>query len=194
MIGVTLVVTKVMRFIFTEGLEVKAQGRILVYTGNGKGKTTAALGCVFRALGHGQRVCVVQFLKGKGDYGERLFGATIDRLEWHICGKGFVFNKKELAADRQVAMEGFRLAREKVLSDEFDLVVLDEITYLPFYDFLDVQEIVELIREKPKRCSLIITGRNAAEELIRVADTVTSMEQVKHAYNDGIKAQRGIEF
>lgn len=173
---------------------MKAQGRILVYTGNGKGKTTAALGGVFRALGHGQRVCVIQFLKGKGDYGERLFAANIPGLEWHVCGKGFVFKKKELAADRQIAMEGFRLAREKILSDEFDLVVLDEITYLPLYDFLDVQEIVELILGKPKRLSLIITGRKADEALIQVADTVTSMEQVKHAYHDGIKAQRGIEF
>jgi cob(I)alamin adenosyltransferase len=95
-------------------------GRIIINTGNGKGKTTAALGTVFRALGHGHKVCVIQFLKGKGDYGERLFGRNLENLEWHICGKGFVFKKEELSEDKKVAEKGFALAREKILSDQFD--------------------------------------------------------------------------
>ncbi len=169
-------------------------GRIIVNTGDGKGKTTAALGCAFRALGHGQKVCVIQFLKGKGDYGERLFGATLKNLEWHVCGKGLVFNKEEISADREVARQGFELAREKVLSDLFDLVIFDEITYLPLYEFLEVDEIVRLLRRKPQRLSVILTGRNADAALVEIADTVTGMEPIKHAFRAGIKAQKGIEF
>ena len=169
-------------------------GRIIINTGNGKGKTTAALGTAFRALGHGHRVCVIQFLKGKGDYGERLFSRTIDNMEWYVCGKGFVFKKEELAADREVAREGFRLAEEKILGDNFDLVILDEITYLPHYDFLKVEDIVELLEKKPKRLSVIITGRNADKKLIDKADTVTVMDSQKHAFEQGIKAQKGLEY
>ncbi len=169
-------------------------GRIILYTGNGKGKTTAALGLVFRALGHGLRVCVIQFIKGVGEYGERIFARGLDTLEWHVCGQGFVFKKEEITADRQVAREGFRLAREKVESDLFDLVVLDEITYLPLYDFLDVKEIVDLLHQRPPRLHMILTGRNAHPSLVDVADTVTEMGVVKHAYEKGIKAQKGIEF
>ncbi len=170
------------------------EGRIIVHTGNGKGKTTAALGCAIRALGHGQKVCVVQFLKGKGDYGERLFAEKLNDLEWHICGQGFVFNKDEISNDQEVARRGFALAREKVLSDRFDLLILDEITYLPFYNFLEVEEIVELLKTKPQRLSVILTGRNAHKSLIEIADTVTDMTVIKHGFNDGIKAQKGIEF
>ncbi len=170
------------------------QGRIIINTGHGKGKTTAALGTAFRALGHGQKVCVVQFLKGEGEYGERLFAASIDNLEWHICGKGFVFAKQNIDEDRAIAKEGFQLVREIILSDSFDLVILDEITYLPNYKFLEVEEIIDLLKNKPERLSVILTGRDAAIELIQVADTVTSMDSIKHAYEKGIKAQPGIEY
>lgn len=169
-------------------------GRIIVNTGNGKGKTTAALGVAFRALGHGKKVCMIQFLKGKGSYGERLFAEGIDQLEWHICGKGFVFKRDALSKDREIAQQGFMLAREKILSDQFDLVILDEITYLPHYDFLPVHDIVELMHIKPQRLSIVLTGRNAAQELIDIADTVTTMEVVKHAYENGTRAQKGIEY
>ncbi len=126
---------------------MEVQGRIIVNTGNGKGKTTAALGTVFRALGHGQRVCVIQFLKGQGKYGERLFADLQENLDWFICGKGFVFRKDDIEEDRKIARKGFELAREKIASDLYDLVVLDEITYLPLYDFLDVQEIVVVLEQ-----------------------------------------------
>jgi cob(I)alamin adenosyltransferase len=170
------------------------RGRIIVNTGNGKGKTTAALGTAFRALGHGKKVCVIQFLKGQGKYGERVMAEKLENLDWFICGRGFVFKKENLEEDRQVALEGFQLAKELVASDSYDLVILDEITYLPLYDFLDVEKIVELIRNKPKRLSIIMTGRDAHPRLIDIADTVSVMEPVKHAYNQGIKAQKGIEF
>ncbi len=170
------------------------KGRVIINTGNGKGKTTAALGTAFRALGHGKKVCVIQFLKGKGKYGERLMAEKLDNLDWFICGKGFVFKTENIDEDRRVALEGFELAREKVTSDLYDLIILDEITYLPLYDFLEVEKIVELLKNKPERLSIIITGREAHQKLIEIADTVTVMEPAKHAYEQGIKAQKGIEF
>ncbi len=169
-------------------------GRVIVNTGKGKGKTTAALGTAFRALGHGHRVCIIQFLKGQGKYGERLMAEKFDNLDWFICGRGFVFRKENIDDDRRVAREGFQLAKEKIESDQYDLIILDEITYLPHYNFLDVEKIVDLIRNKPKRLSIILTGRDADPKLIEVADTVSSIESIKHAYDQNIKAQKGIEF
>ena len=169
-------------------------GRVILNTGHGKGKTTAALGTAFRALGHNHRVCVIQFLKGQGDYGERLMAENFPNLDWFICGRGFVFNKDKIDEDRKVAEEGFALAREKVASDLYDLVILDEITYLPLFGFLDVQKIVDLIRHKPERLSIIMTGRDAHKALVEIADTVSVIDPHKHAFNEGIKAQKGIEY
>lgn len=169
-------------------------GRILLITGNGKGKTTAALGTAFRALGHGHRVCVIQFLKGQGQYGERLMAKRLDNLDWYICGKGFVFTKENIDEDREVARQGFALAEEKIASDLYDLIILDELTYLPLYDFLPVERILAALRAKPSRLSIIITGRDAHQQLIDIADTVSVIESIKHAYQQGIKAQKGIEF
>lgn len=169
-------------------------GRIIVNTGDGKGKTTAALGTAFRALGHGQKVCVIQFLKGQGTYGERILAKKFDTLDWHICGKGFVFNKKDIEEDRQVAREGFALAKSVIEGDTYDLVILDEITYLPVYDFLPVEDIVTMLKNKPHRLNVILTGRNAPSELVEIADTVSEMKAVKHAYENGIKAQKGVEY
>jgi cob(I)alamin adenosyltransferase len=170
------------------------QGRVLVITGDGKGKTTSALGTAFRALGHGQKVCVIQFVKGKGSYGERIMAEKLDNLDWFICGKGFLFNKDKLDEDKKVAEEGFAIAREKVLSDTYDLVILDEVTYLPTYNFLDVDRVIDLINDKPERLSVIFTGRGAHDKLIAVADTVSVIEPFKHAFENGVKAQKGIEF
>ncbi len=169
-------------------------GRVIVNTGNGKGKTTAALGTAFRALGHGKKVCVIQFLKGQGEYGERVMAKTLENLDWYICGKGFVFKKENIEDDRNVAVEGFQLAKEKIESDLYDLIILDEITYLPLYSFLDVERIVDVIKNKPQRLSVIMTGRDADMKLIDLADTVSRIDPVKHAYESGIKAQKGIEF
>jgi cob(I)alamin adenosyltransferase len=170
------------------------KGRVIINTGDGKGKTTAALGTAFRALGHGQKVCVIQFLKGQGEYGERLMAAKLEGLDWFISGKGFVFKKENIEEDRKLARQGFALAREKVESDLYDLIILDEITYLPHYDFLPVEEILDLIATKPERLSLILTGRDADARLMEVADTVSIIEPFKHAYRQGVRAQKGIEF
>ena len=173
---------------------MKTQGRIIIHTGDGKGKTTAALGTVFRALGHGQKVCVIQFIKGQGKYGERILAEKLENLDWHICGKGFVFKKENVEEDRKIAEEGFRLTAEIIASDRYDLVVLDELTYLPALDFLAAEKIVETLRSKPERLNIIITGRKAPPELVEIADTVSEVGVVKHAYQQGIKAQKGIEF
>jgi len=173
---------------------MKTKGRIIIHTGDGKGKTTAALGTVFRALGHGQRVCVIQFIKGQGNYGERIFAEKLDNLDWHICGKGFVFKKENVEEDRKIAEQGFALAAEIIDSDRYDLVVLDESTYLPALDFLAADRIVEALQAKPERLSIIVTGRKAPPELVEIADTVSEVRVVKHAYQQGIKAQKGIEF
>ena len=170
------------------------RGRVIVNTGDGKGKTTAARGTAFRALGHGQRVCVIQFLKGQGRYGERMMAEKIDNLDWHICGKGFVFNREDIEADRAVAREGFDLAKKIFTENRHDLVILDEITYLPLYDFLPVAEIVTLLAHKPERLNVILTGRDAPQELVDIADTVSEIKAVKHAYERGIKAQKGVEY
>jgi cob(I)alamin adenosyltransferase len=169
-------------------------GRIIIHTGDGKGKTTAALGTVFRALGHGHKVCVIQFIKGQGNYGERLLAEKMDNLDWHICGKGFVFNKEQIDEDKKVAEEGFALAAEIIASNRYELVVLDELTYLPNLGFLPIEKIVETLEAKPNRLSVIITGRDAPTELVELADTVSEIAVVKHAYQQGIKAQKGVEF
>ena len=173
---------------------MKTKGRIIIHTGDGKGKTTAALGTVFRALGHGQKVCVIQFIKGQGKYGERILAEKLENLDWHICGKGFVFKKENVEEDRKIAEEGFRLAAEIIVSDRYDLVVLDELTYLPALDFLAAEKIVETLRTKPEQLNIIVTGRKAPPELVEIADTVSEVRVVKHAYQQGIKAQKGIEF
>lgn len=170
------------------------KGRIIINTGDGKGKTTAALGTAFRALGHGQKVCVIQFIKGQGKYGERLLAEQLENLDWHICGKGFVFKKEQLEEDRKVAEQGFALAEKVIAEDAYDLLILDELTYLPQLDFLPVARIVAALKSKPRRLSIIITGRNADPELIEIADTVSDMQVIKHAFSSGIKAQKGVEF
>ena len=173
------------------------KGIIILNTGNGKGKTTAALGTAFRALGHGFKVCIIQFIKGQGNYGERITAAekfSSDQLEWHIQGEGFTWNSKDLEKDKVTARQGFLLAKEKIISGVYDLIILDELTYLPNYNFLEVEEIVSVLKNKPDNLNIIITGRDAKQELIDIADTVTEMNAVKHAYDNGIKAIKGMEF
>lgn len=170
------------------------RGLVILNTGNGKGKTTAAIGTAFRALGYGWNVCMIQFIKGEGDWGERISYKKFDNFEWHICGEGFTWNSKDLEKDKATAKRGFDLAKEKIMSEKYDLVILDEITYLPNYFFLDVDDIVELIENRPKNVNIIMTGRDAKEELIEISDTVTDMAPVKHAFEKGILAKKGLEF
>lgn len=171
-----------------------ARGLLVVYTGHGKGKTTAALGMVFRALGRGLRVTVVQFIKGKWKTGERLFAEKLPELRFHVMGLGFTWESDDLGRDKAAAQHAWETAREEILSGERDLVVLDELTYTFHYDFVRLEDVLKTLHERPPHVHVVITGRNAPEELTSAADLVTEMKVVKHPFNAGIKAQIGVDF
>lgn len=171
------------------------KGLLMVNTGNGKGKTTAALGLAMRTAGHGLKVCFIQFIKGSWKYGElaavERFGELID---FHVMGKGFTWKSKDLDKDKAVARQGWELARKAMASHRYHLVVLDEFTYLLAYQMIDMQTVLDVLNERPKDLHVLVTGRNAPQELVDLADLVTRMQVVKHPLNTGIKAQKGIEF
>ena len=172
-----------------------AKGLVIVYTGRGKGKTTAALGLVLRALGQGLRVCVVQFIKSdKGRWGETLMAEKLG-LEWHAMGEGFTWRSEHLEDDAARAREAWTFAREKIARGEYDLVVLDEFTYTLAYSWLDTDQAISwLAAFRPRETHVVITGRDAPPALIDFADLVTDMRAVKHPFDAGVPAQRGIEF
>ena len=180
-----------------EGLRSKQRrkGLVIVYTGKGKGKTTAALGLVFRAVGQGLRVCVIQFIKSeKGRWGET---ATAKRLgiDWHAMGEGFTWQSEDVARDAAKAREAWDFARSTISGSDYDMVVLDEFTYPLKYGWLETAEVIGWLHaHKPLMTHLVITGRDAPEALIRYADLVTEMCSIKHPFDEGIPAQRGIEF
>ena len=173
-------------------------GIVIVYTGNGKGKTTASLGVALRAIGHGLRVCMVQFIKGEWHYGEL---NSIKKLEPDfeliVAGKGFI----GIIDDDHAFEEHVRAARtaldiveQKISLDTFDIVILDEINYAVQLGLLQLADILKILQNRPKHLSLILTGNHACEEIIKLADLVTEMKEIKHPYKKGIKAKRGIDF
>lgn len=173
----------------------RRQGIVLVHTGEGKGKSSSAIGMVFRAAGWGMKVCVIQFIKGQWKTGEQEAAKRFDNIEWHALGDGFTWDTKNPEQDVKTSREIWEFAKEKIRSQEFDFVLLDEINYCSGYNWISGQEIADFIRqEKPAWMHLVLTGRNAAEEVIEVADTVTEMRKIKHAYAQGIKAAQGVEF
>jgi len=169
-------------------------GRILVHTGDGKGKTTAALGTAFRAAGHGQNVAIVQFMKGKWTYGELAAIQRFPNIFLARMGTGFTWEKEGLDEDRELARLAWDMCLDLTKGDDYDLLVMDELNYAVDYGFLDPAEVVEFLREKPQRLSVIITGRRARQEIIDAADTVTEMRAVKHPFRSGTRAQKGIEY
>ena len=170
------------------------KGQIIINTGDGKGKSTAAFGVISRALGHKKKVCVIQFIKSPGNYGEVNFFKDQKNIEWHIAGEGFTWNSKDLEKDKETAKKGFSLAVEKINSGDFDLIVLDEITYLTNYEFISMEELLDVLQSRPENLDIIITGRNADVKLVGIADTATEMLKIKHCFDNGIKAKKGIEF
>lgn len=171
------------------------KGLIIVNTGDGKGKTTAALGMAFRALGQGMRVCVIQFLKGSWKYGELEAARRFeDLLEWHVKGRGFTWKSDDIEEDKRIARDAWDLAMTVISENRHDLVVLDELTYLLTYGVLDTDAVVEFLSNKPPEMHIVITGRGAAPQLADVADLVTEMTLIKHPFNKGVKAQKGVEF
>jgi cob(I)alamin adenosyltransferase len=171
-----------------------SRGRIIVHTGDGKGKTTAAFGAALRASGHGLKTAVVQFIKGSWDYGETKAIAGMADIEVTRIGSGFTWLAEDPAQPRGLAEKAWKVARELALSDRYDLLVLDELNCAITEGYISVADVLALLREKPKRLSVIITGRSAPPELIEVADTVTEMRCVKHAFAQGTPARRGIEY
>ncbi|MBF0225871.1 MAG: cob(I)yrinic acid a,c-diamide adenosyltransferase [Desulfobacterales bacterium] len=171
------------------------KGLLMVNTGNGKGKTTAALGLAIRAAGQKLKVCIIQFIKGSLKYGEiEALKRFNDTIELHIMGRGFTFKSDDIEKDIKIAQNAWNFAKETILSKKHNLVILDELTYLITYKMVPEEEIIEFLKNRPSEMHIMVTGRNACESLINIADMVTSMEAVKHHYNNGINAQKGIEF
>ncbi|GIW12170.1 MAG: cob(I)alamin adenosyltransferase [Dehalococcoidia bacterium] len=171
------------------------KGLVLVNTGLGKGKTTAAFGVLFRAWGRGMRVCVIQFLKHQnGNWGEVRAAKKLG-IEWLRMGDGFTWTSPDLDETVAKARHAWQQAQERIASGNYDLIVLDEFTYPLAYGWIPTDEVIAWLREyKPPRLHLIITGRYAPPALVEFADTVTDMTPVKHAFDVGIRAQPGIEF
>jgi cob(I)alamin adenosyltransferase len=170
------------------------QGLVIVNTGPGKGKSTAAFGTALRALGNGFKVVVVQFIKGHWKTGEREAFGTFASAEFRSMGEGFTWDTKDPVRDKQVAMKAWEFGREKILSGDTDLIVLDEINYAIDYGYVPLDEVIKALSERPAHVHVILTGRNAKPDLIDAADLVTEMREVKHPYKKGVKAQRGIEW
>lgn len=173
-------------------------GLVIVYTGGGKGKTTAALGMALRAVGHGFKVAMIQFIKGSWFYGELNSSAKLEpNFELVAAGKGFVGiidDNKPLEDHVNAAQEALRISREKIASGKYDIIILDEINYAVNLKLITVDDVLELIKIKPKNMTLVLTGNYAKEKVIEAADLVTEMKEIKHPYREGKKAKRGVDF
>jgi len=171
------------------------KGLLIVHTGEGKGKTTAALGMLFRAWGHGMRTCVIQFIKSrKGRWGEVKAAQRLG-IEWHSLGSGFLWRSRDVEGAIDRACQTWGLAQGKITSGDYDLIILDEFTYPLKSGWLDVKGVIAWLGEhKPPMLHLVITGRDAPEALLAFADLVTEMKKVRHPFDQGIRAQLGIEF
>ncbi len=171
------------------------KGLIQVYTGNGKGKTSAAFGLALRAIGRGLKVYVIQFIKGGFDYGELHIMHELPNFKLKAFGRGkFITEMPPTDKDVKLAKEALELAQEVVNSDEYDVVILDEVNVALNLKLVDVNEVVDLIKNKPEHVELVLTGRHAPPEVVEVADLVTEMKEIKHPYTKGIPPRRGIEY
>lgn len=173
----------------------RRRGITLVHSGEGKGKSSSGFGVVFRAAGWGLRVCVIQYIKGKWKTGEQRAAEKFGNIEWHVLGDGFTWDTQNPQQDIATSSKIWEFSKEKILSGEFDLVMLDEINYCSSYGWIRDVDIAEFVRtQKPAWLHLIMTGRDAPPALIEVADTVTEMHKIKHAFEQGILAEQGVEF
>jgi cob(I)alamin adenosyltransferase len=171
------------------------RGLVQVYTGNGKGKTSAAFGLALRATGRGLKVYIIQFIKGGFDYGELYVIDKLPNLKLKAFGRGkFITEKPAGKEDVELAEEALALAEKVVNSGECDIVILDEINVALSLRLISLEKVLELIKNKPKHVELVLTGRNAADEIVEVADLVTEMKEIKHPFNKGYQARKGIEY
>lgn len=170
------------------------RGVLLVHTGSGKGKSSAAFGLVARALGHGLTPVVVQFVKSRSDTGEALFFRAVPGLRWHVMGAGFTWETQDRQRDTSAAQAAWAVAKACLADPAVDLVVLDEMTYAFTERWLELDEVLAALRARPPMQHVVITGRGAPRALVEAADTVTEMTLVKHAFSSGVKAMRGVEW
>jgi len=179
-------------------LSMEKDGLTIVYTGKGKGKTTAALGIALRATGYGKKTCMIQFIKGSWHYGEMDSSKRLEpEFEMIAVGKGFVgiIDDKNPKEDHEkIAKEAVRISNEKIQSGKYDIVILDEINYAVNLGLIPVEDVLNIIKSKPQEVDLVLTGNYATDRVIEVSDLVTEMKEVKHPFQQGIKARRGIDF
>lgn len=173
-------------------------GLVIVYTGKGKGKTTAALGIALRAVGHNYKICMIQFIKGSWHYGEMTSSKRLEpEFELIAIGKGFVGiidDNTPIEKHKKIADEALRLSREKIRSENYDIVILDEINYAINLGLVKLEDVLDIIKIRPPHVNLVLTGNYARDEIIDVADLVTEMKEIKHPFKSGVKAKKGIDF
>ena len=170
------------------------RGLLIVLTGNGKGKSSSAFGMVARALGHGMKVGVAQFIKSRTDTGEEAFFSRQPGVEWHVLGDGFTWDTQDREQDIATARRGWEVAQRILADPSFGLVVLDELTYLLSYGYLEQDAVLDAIAARPPMQHIVVTGRGASPALLELADTVAEIADVKHAYHAGVKAQKGVDL
>ena len=173
-------------------------GLTIVYTGKGKGKTTAALGIALRATGYDKKICMIQFIKGSWHYGEMTSSKRLEpEFEMVAIGKGFVGiidDKSPIEEHKKIAKEAMKISTNKIQSGNYDIVILDEINYAINLDLIQLEDVLNLIKSKPNTLDLVLTGNHAKEEIIELADLVTEMKEIKHPFQHGEKAKKGIDF
>lgn len=170
------------------------RGVLILMKGNGKGKSSSAFGTMARALGHGQRAGVVQFIKGRQETGEHLFFKGHPMVDFHVMGHGFTWETQDKQQDIAAAQSAWKIAEEMLSSERYDILVFDEMSYMFKYDYLDIEPVVKALLARPSKQNVIITGRTMHRALGEIADTVSKIEDVEHAFRKGVKAQPGIEW
>ena len=175
--------------------KTEERGLLIVHTGKGKGKSTAAFGMVFRAIGHGYKIGIVQFVKGAWGTGERdVLENYADQVTIKAMGEGFTWDTQDRQRDIAAARSAWETAKEMIADHSYKMVLLDELNIVLRYEYLPLEEVLDVLKAKPRDTHVIVTGRNAREELIEIADLVTEMTEIKHPFRSGVKAQPGIEF
>ncbi|MCK5334529.1 MAG: cob(I)yrinic acid a,c-diamide adenosyltransferase [Gammaproteobacteria bacterium] len=170
------------------------RGVLLIHTGNGKGKSSSAFGMVARALGHGMKVGIIQFIKGSFSTGEEAFFKRFDEVDYHVMGDGFTWETQNFEQDKQSAQAAWDIAAKMLNDESYQLIVLDEANIAIKNGLLSLDEVIKDLQSRPEMQHVVLTGRGARDELIEIADTVTEMRDIKHAFRAGVKAQQGVEL
>lgn len=170
------------------------RGVLILLKGNGKGKSSSALGTMARSIGHGKKCAVIQFIKGRNETGEQKFFQDHPQVDWHIMGHGFTWETQDKSQDIAAAQKAWALAEKLLQDDTYDFLLFDEMSYMFKYEYLDVEPVVKALQARPKMQNVMITGRTMAVPLQDIADTISNVQDEKHAFRQGVKAQVGIEF